>query len=97
MVINQFIKDSLNQGLPYDLTFWRDSTGVEVDLIQTQGIQMHGYEIKSGSTYNPDYFKGLKKWGQLAGVSAEQLAVIYAGDTELSTSEGRVMPFPKTF
>ena len=33
----------------------------------------------------------------LAGVSAGQLAVIYAGDTELSTSDGRVMPFPKTY
>lgn len=97
MVINQFIKDSLNRGMRPDLTFWRDSTGLEVDLINTEGTRMYAYEIKSGSTYNPDYFKGLKKWGQLSNVPVECRAVIFAGDNELDTSDGRVIPFSKTF
>lgn len=97
MVINQFIKDSLNRGIRPDLTFWRDSTGLEVDLINTEGTRMYAYEIKSGSTYNPDYFKGLKKWGQLSNVPAECRAVIFAGENELNTSDGRVLPFPKIF
>lgn len=97
MVINQFIKDSLNRGMRPDLTFWRDSTGLEVDLINTEGTRMYAYEIKSGSTYNPDYFTGLKKWGQLSNVPVECRAVIFAGDNELDTSDGRVIPFSKTF
>ncbi len=97
MVVNQFIKDSLNRGMRPDLTFWRDSTGLEVDLIRTDGTEMYAYEIKSGSTYNPDYFKGLKKWAKLSDISPEHLAVIFAGDTEFETSDGRVLPFPKTF
>ena len=97
MVINQFIKDSLNRGMRPDLTFWRDSTGLEVDLINTEGTRMYAYEIKSGSTYNPDYFKGLKKWGQLSNVPAECRAVIFAGENELNTSDGRVLPFPNIF
>lgn len=97
MVINQFIKDSLNRGERPDLTFWRDSTGLEVDLVRTDGLSQWGYEIKSGATFNKDYFKGLKKWGALAGLSAENLAVIYGGDTALTTSDGSVIPFPTTF
>lgn len=97
MVINQFIKDSLNRGERPDLTFWRDSTGLEVDLVRTDGLSQWGYEIKSGATFNKDYFKGLKKWGVLAGLSAENLSVIYGGDTALTTSYGSVIPFPTTF
>lgn len=97
MVINQFMKDALNRGVRPDLTFWRDSTGLEVDLIRTEGLDVYGYEIKSGSTFNPDYFKGLKKWGELAGVTPDHLSVIYGGRTALTTSAGGVIPLPSVF
>lgn len=97
MVINQFMKDALNRGVRPDLTFWRDSTGLEVDLIRTEGLDVYGYEIKSGSTFNPDYFKGLKKWGELAGVTPDHLSVIYGGRPALTTSAGGVIPLPSVF
>lgn len=90
LVINQFIKDSYNRGINPDLTFWRDSSGLEVDLVVTKGAEMYGYEIKSGSTYNSDYFKGLEKWGTLAGVPPERLTVIYGGDDTLKTLRGEL-------
>lgn len=97
MVVNQFIKQSLNDGVQPDLTFWRDSTGLEVDLIRTNGLAQSAYEIKSGSTFHPDYFKGLQKWSALSGASPENLAVIYGGYTALQTSEGAVLPLPAQF
>lgn len=97
MVVNQFIKQSLNAGAQPDLTFWRDSTGLEVDLIRTNGLAQSAYEIKSGSTFHPDYFKGLQKWSALSGASPENLAVIYGGNTPLQTSEGAVLPLPAQF
>ncbi|MDE6410862.1 MAG: ATP-binding protein, partial [Muribaculaceae bacterium] len=77
LVITQFIKSEYNRGVTPDLTFWRDSTGLEVDLINTNGVDLHAYEIKSGSTFNQSYFDGLKKWGVISGTPTERLAVVY--------------------
>ncbi len=93
LVINQFVKDGLNAGRRPDLSFWRDSAGLEVDLIHTKGMDQFGYEIKSGLTFNPDFFKGLKKWSILSSTPPDRLNVIYAGDEWLKTSSGNVIPF----
>lgn len=97
MVVNQFIKNGLNKGMNPDLTFWRDNTGLEVDLVETKGLEQYGYEIKSGSTYNPTFFDGLKKWGLLSGTPESRRRVIYCGDNTLQTSGGKVIAFGKEF
>ncbi|MCM1520937.1 MAG: ATP-binding protein [Lachnoclostridium sp.] len=97
MVVNQFIKNGLNKGVNPDLTFWRDSTGLEVDLVETKGLEQFGYEIKSGSTFNPTFFDGLKKWGELSGTPESRRSVIYSGDNTLQTSYGKVVAFSNDF
>lgn len=97
MVVNQFIKNGLNRGINPDLTFWRDSTGLEVDLVETKGMEQYGYEIKSGSTFTPAFFDGLKKWGELSGTPEDRRSVVYCGDNSLQTSNGYVIAFGKEF
>lgn len=97
LVINQFIKDSYNQGIIPDLTFWRDSQGNEIDLIHTIATKMTGYEIKSGMTYSPEFFKGLDKWGKISSTPSSRLNVIYGGSSRLVTAHGTLIPFPTTF
>lgn len=97
LVINQFIKDYLNAGKTPDLTYWRDSQGNEVDLIKTDAMRMSAFEIKSGVTFNPDFFKGLDKWSSLSKTPADMLNVIYNGDDSLTTSHGNVISFPSYF
>lgn len=92
LVINQFIKDSLNNGITPDLTYWRDSQGHEIDLISTQNGQMTAYEIKSSATFSKDYFKNLSLWSKLSGTPAERLNVIYCGTDTLQTTLGNVIP-----
>lgn len=90
LVINEFIKRNYHRGIEPELTFWRDSSGNEVDLLQYEAGKPHAYEIKSGATYSPDYFKGLTRWAKLAQVSTENLALIYAGDISMVTQQGFV-------
>ena len=45
LVINEFVKKSYNQGQEPDLTFWRDSTGNEVDLLQHIDGNLYAYEM----------------------------------------------------
>ena len=68
LVINEFIKEAYNKGAEPNLTFWRDSTGNEIDLLRTEGGKQYAYEIKSGATYSPDFFKGISKWAKLSGL-----------------------------
>lgn len=91
LVINEFVKRSYNNGDNPEITFWRDSTGNEVDLLQYIDGKQNAYEIKSGATFSPDFFKGISKWARLSGATPEQCFAIYNGDTNIKTSNGEVI------
>lgn len=74
-----------------DATFWRDSTGNEVDLLQYVGGKPYAYEIKSGATYSPNFFSGIAKWAKLSGAEQEQCFAIYNGEKNLKTSTGELL------
>ena len=95
MVINSFIKSSWNQGAEPDLRFWRDSQGNEIDLLVYEGDQPTAYEIKSGATFSPDYFKTLTKWAAISGTATSKLNVIYGGENSLNTSQGQLLAWQK--
>ena len=93
LVINEFIKFSLNKGVEPQLSFWRDSTGNEVDLIDSGSGRQVAYEIKSGATFTTDYFKGIKVWSELSGTKKSDCHLIYGGDKKFDTSVGTVIPW----
>ena len=95
LVINEFIKNSYNNALTPDLTFWRDSTGNEIDLIDYTFGEKKAYEIKSGQTFSSEFFKGLIKWNRLENISQADNFVIYNGKEEIKTSHGIVVPWQK--
>lgn len=93
LVINEFLKKSFNAGKEPELSFWRDSTGNEVDLISIKNGKQQAWEIKSGATFSTDYFKGITKWAELSGADSEQCHAIYTGDNALKTSNGELIPW----
>lgn len=91
MVINEFLKRDYNQGVEPALSFWHDSAGNEVDLIQTEADCQYAYEIKSGATFSKEYFKGLNYWSKLSGADSQLKTVIYGGERSMQTSDGKVV------
>lgn len=85
------MKQAYNKGEEPNLTFWRDSTGNEVDLLQYIDGKSYAYEIKSGATYLPDFFKGIAKWAKLSGANPEQCFAIYNGEKNMKTSAGEII------
>ncbi len=85
LVINEIIKRACNKGKEPKLSFWRDSTGNEVDLLDYTEGTVKAYEIKSGATYSSNYFKTLAKWRELSNTPIENCSVIYAGKENLET------------
>ena len=90
LVINEFVKTSLHRGQEPILSFWRDKTGLEIDLVRYCGEEAEVYEIKSSATYSSDFFRNLSKWAKLSGATPEQCHVIYDGEMDLTTTEGHV-------
>lgn len=92
-IINEFVKRAYNSGDEPNLSFWRDNKGNEIDLIHSQENTQSAYEIKSGMTLSPDYFKGLTYWAQLSQSDTEHLSVIYCGNNSFSTSNGNLLSY----
>lgn len=95
LVLTEFLKHYYNQGIVPDLTFFRDSSGNEIDIIDNVDGKQLAYEVKAGSTFSPDYFKGIVKWQGFSGYPSENCTVVYAGDMEMKTSNGRVVNYAK--
>lgn len=85
LVINEAVKARTNAGEDADLFFYRDKSQVEVDLLTTDGFQLSAYEIKSGKSYQQEYYRGLNILRSLFGDRLVRTAVIYDGADELPT------------
>jgi uncharacterized protein len=92
-VVSEFLKSRFNQGLPSNLFYWRDSKGLEVDLILEAGDRLNAIEIKSGQTIAPDFFSSLKIWSKLAGQADLPSWLIYGGDKALTSENISIVPW----
>ncbi|MEX0968139.1 MAG: ATP-binding protein [Bacteroidia bacterium] len=95
LVITEIRKSLLNAGEMPHLYFWRDSHGHEVDLLIDQGATITAVEIKSGKNPSLNYLKGLKYWQELTSESAETSKVVYAGEQQMRTGHGDLVPWMK--
>ncbi len=85
-MINELIKNRLNQGMRSNLYFWRDQSGNEVNIIIDEGINLIPVEIKSGQTIQERYFKGIRYWNKLT--QQEVGLIYYAGESDQHRSNG---------
>jgi predicted AAA+ superfamily ATPase len=79
LVVMDFVKNLYNRGKLANLYFYRDSNGLEVDLLFQRGRSLVPMEIKSSATYKPELLKGLKRIMELSPLMGNGY-LIYAGD-----------------
>jgi predicted AAA+ superfamily ATPase len=91
-VISELRKLAGHQGRHTTFHFWRDSKGLEVDLLLEDGGSLIPLEIKSSRTVQPDLFSGLAHWSRLSGTPGGIL--IHAGEQRQLRSNGlHVLPW----
>lgn len=90
-VINEYLKSEYNQARVPEVYFWRDSNGLEVDLLIERDMKLTGVEIKSGATMKLDYFKSLHTWQKLAGEAVIDIQVVFGGDSNFLTEKGALI------
>ena len=79
LVVMDFVKNLYNRGKLANLYFYRDSNGLEVDLLFQRGRGLVPMEIKSSATYKPELLKCLKRIMELSPHMGDGY-LIYAGD-----------------
>ncbi len=92
-VFSEIAKYYFNMGIRPELYFWRNNTGNEVDCIIEEGSEQKIIEIKSGTTLNSDFFKGLEYYRKLSGLQANSFYLIYGGTESQQRSNGNVLPW----
>lgn len=80
MVITEMLKDRFNEAKRTNLTFYRENSGREVDVVQEEGQTLALSEIKSASTFNKDFMRNLNYLKSLLGDKVTSTRVIYDGD-----------------
>ncbi len=90
-VVVEALKYRFNRGLRSNLSFFRDTRGLECDLLYENGNGLGAIEIKSGATIASDYFDALNRITKvLPQISAK--AVVYGGTDRQSRRDGEVVP-----
>ena len=91
LVVTEALKYRFNRGRRFNLSFFRDSRGLECDLFFETGHGIGAIEIKSGETIASDYFGSLNRVAELVPEIFSK-AVVYGGTDRQSRSTGDVVP-----
>ena len=86
LVISNYIKESYFKGIEPNAYYWRDSNGLEVDLVIEENQQLNFYEIKSSATMNEKFFASINKLCALSKTPLKNANVVYGGNTTLPAS-----------
>ena len=95
MVVVEALKARYNAGKDAGLYFFRDSNGMEIDLLQSANRQLYPMEIKAARTYNSDFAVNIKKFGTLNDKTADG-SIIYSGDNTQKIGDVQLLNFMDT-
>ncbi len=90
-VVAEALKHGYNRGRRPELSFFRDSRGLECDLLYPSGGRLAAIEIKSGATIASDWFTALGRVMPLLPDCAAA-AVVHGGDEHQSRNTGEAVP-----
>lgn len=93
LIINEMMKECYNKGKESNLFYYRDKSQREIDVVQWNGSGLNVYEIKSGMSYNPAFFKNIDYLISLLKDKIIRSAVIYDGDMESDHTEHGIYNF----
>lgn len=93
LVVLEVMKAQRNQGLREPLYFFRDSNGLEVDLLLERAEGLVLVEIKASQTVAAPLFKGLGTVSALLGERVKKQYLVYGGDALQERTGVQVLPF----
>jgi predicted AAA+ superfamily ATPase len=96
-VASEILKARVHRGLAPSVSFFRDRSGTEVDLVVELGRSLLAVETKSGQTIVSDFFAGLDAFASLLSAARPprpvRSFVVFAGDGAQRRRAGTVVPW----
>ncbi len=93
LVVLEMLKARINAGLQTNLHFYRDSSGLEVDVLLESGNMIRLFEIRSSQTFNQESFIQLNKVAAIFGERVAKKVVLYAGHEQQIRSNAEVVSY----
>ncbi len=93
MVVMELVKARSNKGLDPHLFFYRDSNDNEVDIIYQSARVYRPIEIKSATTFQSEFTKGLEFFKRTVPDGSAKGVVIYGGDLTPELEKAKVLNF----
>lgn len=79
LAVVELLKEKYNLNKNYQLYFYRENKGREVDILKVDGMDIDLYEIKSSGTFNPIFLKNLTYLKNLLGEKVRKACLVYNG------------------
>lgn len=80
-VVAELLKARHHRRCRWEINFWRDKTGHELDALIEDGERYVPIEVKAGQTLRGEFFRNLDYWIDLSQLDARGL-LIYGGDED---------------
>jgi predicted AAA+ superfamily ATPase len=93
LVVLEVLKSLRNQGLRDPLYFFRDSNGLEIDLLLDHADGLLLVEIKASQTVSAPLFKNLRTVSTLLGDRVKSQHLIYGGAERQDRTGVEVLPY----
>jgi predicted AAA+ superfamily ATPase len=90
-VVSEVYKSLTHHGLTPDLYHYRESRGLEIDLLIDRGDRLDAVEIKSGATVSAEFFKNLNRFKDTQTAPTARGYVVYGGDSTQRRTTARVL------
>ncbi|PIR62762.1 MAG: AAA family ATPase [Candidatus Pacebacteria bacterium CG10_big_fil_rev_8_21_14_0_10_42_12] len=89
-VVTEYIKNILNMGKRPELYFYRDSAGLEADIVHQTEKDLKIVEIKSSQTVPQQPFSTLKKVQKVLATPSS-IELVYGGNNQQKRSDGDIL------
>jgi predicted AAA+ superfamily ATPase len=93
LVVLEVLKSLRNQGLRDPMYFFRDSNGLEIDLLLEHADGLQLVEIKASQTVSAPLFKNLRTVSTLLGDRVKSQHLIYGGVERQDRTGVEVLPY----
>lgn len=94
-VVSELYKAQAHRGEPPDLHHYRESRGLEIDLLVPLGDRLYAVEAKSAATATADFFKGFAAFAERVGDTGPSAGieniVVYGGEKSQRRSAARLV------
>jgi len=96
-VVSEVLKAWTHGGERPALTYFRDRSGAEIDLLVERGSSTIAVEVKSGRTLVPDLFAPLRRFESMLATdrTKHELVLVYGGAQDITENGIRALPWDR--